>query len=103
MQGQNIPRQEKLDFTLQCSRLGNSALHYAVIEKKLELAKSLFEISPKVCLKINFKGKSAVHLAVEGESIDILHLFKDHKMDALLIRDIQGENPLFTAARLGNV
>jgi hypothetical protein len=54
-------------------------LHYATIHNNLELAKKIYEMNPKMCIKSNFRGETPFHLAVKVRSLDILTVFEAHK------------------------
>ena len=57
-----------------------------------------YEITDLALLQ-NFKGETPIHLAILTKNLDLLSLFESRKQRALLIKDMQGENPLFYAAR----
>lgn len=82
---------------------GNTALHYAVLNKYFEMVEYLHKIDPEQCLVKNHAGKSPFFLAVETEQLKIVvDIFGDYKLQALEQRDALGENMLFSCARNGN-
>ena len=51
---------------------------------------------------MNFNGETAIHLAVWAKSFECLKVMKKYKVQSLSIKNKDGENPLFLAARNGN-
>ncbi len=74
----------------------------AVLLRNIDLVKKLYDLNPSRCLTQNYDGKSAFHLAVEVQDMDIIKIFDDQKLEALGMRDAKGDNILFACARNGN-
>jgi ankyrin repeat protein len=54
-------------------------------------------------LKQNFEGETPIHLAVKTKNFELLQVFDSIKHESLLIKDVNGENPLFYAVRTNKV
>lgn len=69
----------KVNVWAKDSAHGDTILHHAVRDKNLELASLLYALDAAQCLAQNYEGKSAYHLAVETEQIEMLQVFKGHQ------------------------
>ncbi len=47
---------------------------------------------------MNYQGETPIHLAVRSKSLECLKIMKRSKVDSMLIKNRDGENPLFLAA-----
>lgn len=57
-----------------------------------------YEITDLALLQ-NYRGETPIHLAILTKNVELLSIFESRKQRVLLVKDVQGENPLFYAAR----
>jgi ankyrin repeat protein len=92
----------KVDLLKKESRVGNTAMHLACKKGDVDSAKKLFLMNQKLCLVMNYEGNTPFHLAVQAKSVAVLDIFIDYKVQSLSLKNANGENPLFIAARVGD-
>lgn len=91
-----------VDVTKRDSRQGNTALHMSCKKADFETSQKIFSRDNKLCLVRNFDGCTPIHIAAQSKSLQILQLFDAYKFESLSLKNKEGENPLFIAARGGD-
>lgn len=96
---ENFP---EVDLEKQDIKDGNCSLHLACVKEDTHIVKFIFDRRPRLCLKPNYFGQTSVHIATQRKNISILKIFEPFKAECMLLKDSNGENPLFYAAREGD-
>ena len=63
----------------------------------------LYRAQEALCLEQNYRGETAFHAAAGAEALACLEAMEAYRWQSLRIRDVEGENPLFTATRAGAI
>jgi ankyrin repeat protein len=84
------------------SKMGNTALHIAAKMGNFHAAKDIIIADPDLALFKNFESQSPFHTAVESRSLEVLQELEEYKIASLTIKNTDGDNPLFTASKVGD-
>lgn len=90
------------DVTKRDSKLGNNALHVAARMGNFHAAKNIIETDPSLALSKNYDSASPFHIAIESRSMEVLQVLEEYKIESLSIKNVEGENPLFVACKIGD-
>ncbi len=78
-------------------------MHIAARKGNIEAAEILMKVNSQLALSQNFAGETPFHIAISTINMQFLQTLSPMKIEALYVKNADGENPLFFAARLGNL
>ena len=90
------------DVSKRESKMGNNALHLAAKMGNFHAAKNIIETDSSLALTKNYDAASPFHLAIESRSMEVLQELEEYKIESLAIKNVDGENPLFVACKVGD-
>jgi ankyrin repeat protein len=90
------------DVSKRESKMGNNALHISAKMGNFHAAKNIMETNPSLALIRNFDSATPFHLAVDSRSKEVLVEMEEYKIESLGMKNIDGENPLFVACKVGD-
>ena len=93
---------KECDVTKKESKFGNNALHISARMGNFHAAKKIMKANPELALSQNYEGNTPIHEAIKSRSMEVLNEMEEYKIDSLTIKNVEGENPLFLACKVGD-